>query len=815
MSTYEEIKIWDIETGKCLKTIVGHIDSIETIEYSKDGKILISGSKDKLIKIWDIKTEKQIAMLKGHTRGVLALKFSPSGKYIASSGDDGTIKLWDLKAEKEIRTFLGHEDSVYNISFSLCGKFIASASDDRTIKLWDVKTGENIKTFRGHKLRVTCVKFAGLGRYLISGSFDNTIKIWEVDSGKEIANINAHKDSISTLAVSPDGRYLTTGSFDKTIKKWKLVHFGDVIFHPSYPVEYLLASRKSLREETKNKTAFEELLAGAEELLKEKEWEKAHNELRKALSIPGYSKENKALSNMAIAGKYASRVGLNNSWCSKIIRDYTESVKSVAFPKIKRYFISCSENTLQLWDFIYGDLLRIYKSGKTTLRAGDISPCASFIVAGGEDKVLRIWNVNTGDLKKILLGHGARVNDVAFSPCSKYIISGSEDEAVKLWDVTTGKTLRTYQGHIGSVSCVSFSPRGRTFLSGSVDKTIKLWDFSTQKPLKTFSGHTGAVETAIFSYSGNYILSGGIDRVIKLWDVKKGELIKEFEGHSSSVDALAFSSCDEYFISGGVDKTIKIWERKSGKNIKTFAGHTDSVMSLAFSPCGRYFISGSMDETIRVWEIDWKWDFSKPVIREIDEEIDLDSRPTATLEKEKKISASSEDVDEKEMQAAFLALTQEVARLHKEAIEASTGELQIRSKCRIIKRDKIASFLKMKKLLSTCWETKQIHSREIIPPEEKLAPAEGEDNKFTEKELISKVTNQLLGELLGSDYKLQEEGEDFVKNLIGTGILKHLASKVIRGIDEDNLPDDISTEDLSAKASEKLAKELYNAIVGE
>jgi len=813
MSTYEEIKIWDIETGECLQTQVGHIASIESVEFSHDGKTLVSGSKDKLIKLWDVKKWKQLLIFKGHTSGIHSVKFSPRASQIASGSDDGTVKLWDIKTGKELKTFYGHEDSVYNISFSPCGRFIASASDDRTIKLWDIKSGELIKTFSGHRLRVTCIGFAGMGRYLVSCSFDSTVKIWEVTTGKEIATIDAHNDSIAAITISPCEQFFASGSFDKQIKIWKLINYGDITFHPSYPVEYLLASRKSLREEKKNKEDLEGFLSRGKEFLEKEEWDKAYIEFRKALSIPGYSKDNNALEGLNISGeKCGLRKGVNNSWCSKIIRDYTEAIKSIAFPEDNKIFISSSENALHLWDFDSGDLLRIYKGSKTTLRTGTISPCKKFIVAGGEDKVLRIWNVKTGDLTKILLGHGNTVTDVVFSPCSNFIISGSTDETVKLWDVTTGKTFRTYQGHIGPVNCVNFSPEGRTIVSGGVDKTLKLWDFSSQKPLKNFSGHTGAVESVTFSPCGNYILSGATDKTIKLWDTKKGEFVKNFEGHSGAIETLSFSPCGKYFISGSVDKTIKIWDLKEGKSIKTFTGHTDCVTSVAFSPDGRYFLSGSLDKTIRIWEIDWKWDFS---------DAKEDSRKSKESAKKPAISLTDKDLsleeemDEKEMQSAFLALTQEMARLHKEAFQASPDDIQIGAKCRIIKRDKIASFIKMKKILGTCWKTKHILSRDTLPSASEELVTEEVDTgkeKFTEKALIDNVIEELLNELLSNEYKLQEESEEFIKSLLGAGILKKLTEKVLRQFDKSQLPPDSSREDLALKSSEMLAEKLFEVI---
>lgn len=50
------IKLWDIKTGKCIRTQFGHIDSVWSI--SSDTFRIISGAHDRLIKVWDLQSGK-------------------------------------------------------------------------------------------------------------------------------------------------------------------------------------------------------------------------------------------------------------------------------------------------------------------------------------------------------------------------------------------------------------------------------------------------------------------------------------------------------------------------------------------------------------------------------------------------------------------------------------------------------------------------------------------------------------------------------------------------------------------------------------
>ncbi|MCA2689583.1 MULTISPECIES: WD40 repeat domain-containing protein, partial [unclassified Microcystis] len=123
--------------------------------------------------------------LEGHDSVVTSVNFSPDGKTLVSGSGDKTIKLWNVETGQEIRTLKGHDSVVSSVNFSPDGKTLVS-SGDNTIKLWNVKTGQEIRTLKGHDSVVSSVNFSPDGKTLVSGSWDNTIKLWNVETGQEI-----------------------------------------------------------------------------------------------------------------------------------------------------------------------------------------------------------------------------------------------------------------------------------------------------------------------------------------------------------------------------------------------------------------------------------------------------------------------------------------------------------------------------------------------------------------------------------------------------------------------------------------------------
>ncbi|WP_103126401.1 serine/threonine-protein kinase [Nostoc cycadae] len=218
------IKVWNITTGKEIRTLEGHSDSVNSIAISPDGKTLISASRNKNpnITLWNTETGKEIRTLEGHSDSVNSVAISPDGKTLISASADRNIKVWNLTTGQLIGTLEGHSDSVNSVAISPDGKTLVSASADRTIKVWNFATGKVIRTFIGHLGSVSSVAISPDGKTLASASGDQTIKVWNLATGREIRTLTSYSDGFSSVAISPDGKTLARGSMDKTVKVWRL-----------------------------------------------------------------------------------------------------------------------------------------------------------------------------------------------------------------------------------------------------------------------------------------------------------------------------------------------------------------------------------------------------------------------------------------------------------------------------------------------------------------------------------------------------------------------------------------------------------------
>ncbi|PQE08339.1 sulfur metabolite repression control protein [Rutstroemia sp. NJR-2017a WRK4] len=256
------IRIWDIETGQCLRILRGHTSGIRTLQF--DDTKLISGSLDRSIRVWNWRTGECISTYPGHTDGVVGLHFE--GNILASGSIDRTIKIWNFE-DKSTFGLRGHKDWVNAVKVDSASRTVFSASDDCTIRLWDLDTRRTIKVFEGHVGPVQQVTIlppeyefddvepdeaedgtssisssSDLNqpesspstptalfdswpadrprppRYILTGALDNNLRLWCVSTGRCLKTLFGHVEGVWALA--GDTLRVVSGAQDMMTKVW-------------------------------------------------------------------------------------------------------------------------------------------------------------------------------------------------------------------------------------------------------------------------------------------------------------------------------------------------------------------------------------------------------------------------------------------------------------------------------------------------------------------------------------------------------------------------------------------------------------------
>ena len=216
------VRLWDLETGRCLRVLEGHRDTVYSVAWSSDGRYALSGSADDTVRLWDLKTGHCLRVLKGHKGSVLSVAWSSDGGRVLSSSFDDTVRLWDVETGRCLRVLEGHGDAVLSTAWSSDCRRTLTGSFDGTVRLWDVDMGRCLRVLEGHTDTVSSVAWSTDGRRALSGSWDNTVRLWDLETGCCLRALEGHTGFVRSLAWSSDGRHALSGSDDHTARLWDM-----------------------------------------------------------------------------------------------------------------------------------------------------------------------------------------------------------------------------------------------------------------------------------------------------------------------------------------------------------------------------------------------------------------------------------------------------------------------------------------------------------------------------------------------------------------------------------------------------------------
>jgi WD40 repeat protein len=417
-----DIPLIDIATGTTIRTLRGHTDALYNVQFTRDGKSLLSASDDGTARMWSLADGTSTVMV-GHDDDVTHARLSADESQVVTTSLDASVRVWPLpKAAIRVMTEGKPIDAMW-----LAGD-AALVVTESAVAHWNLATGTRDQVFAWgpNDAVLGSPRASRDGKLLALPIAHSAVEVRRVDGPN--MTLVGHTQTVFDAAFSDDDRWLYTSSNDGSIRRWDLeTGDGRVLWDGALPV-------------TTFGVAHDGTLIGST--------------ANQSFSIDPDG-------TIHILGEGAKK------GCLMTVRN--EPVKD-------RLVIQRCDFSMAIVD--HGKMTELEPSdahhAPTFAVSLAVSKDGSQIAAPMNDRVIHVWSASTGALLTTLRGHSDLVYAIAFSPDGKQMASASYDKTIRVWDLASPRH-RVVRGHAAAVRQVAW--RSATQLvSGSDDGTLRVWD---------------------------------------------------------------------------------------------------------------------------------------------------------------------------------------------------------------------------------------------------------------------------------------------------------------------------------------------------
>lgn len=592
---------------------IGHGDEITEVAYGPNGNYVLSGSYDSTMKLWEVSTGRMVRTFRGHEDIIDSVAFGPKGSVALSGSRDNTMKLWDLKTGRALHTFIGHEKSVSSVAFSPDGKFVLSGSGDRTMKLWDASSGFLIRTFKGHEGYISCVAFSPKGDTVLSADsgwkIRAVIKLWDVSTGRLIQTIKGHDDGVKSVAFTPDGRHILSIDIFMFMRLWEVstgrmvretkVFSGDSV-DVSPDGKYAVSG--SVGIPGSGPSRWSEGM---------RVWDLSSGKLIYNIKDAGFGVAFSPNGKYILSGCDGNLIKLWNFKTGHLHKEFLRhsgSGQAKFSPDGHRALVRASGKILILLNALTGRSISELKSSYNNISSFIFSSKGNFILTWGAYGTMELWNGKNGN-KVHSFDHvpskGHQIVAAYISDSGTKIYTAETDPftgnygSLKVIEISSGRVIHSVdfklpRGCNASRISMQFSPDGKSLLTPD-----KILEVPSGSVITSVDGIRN-VKSGAFNKDGQFFLSVSSHTPV-LWDMSSGRMIEKFTGQNNWVMSVGFTKDSKFAVSGSNGGLLKIWDIERRKEIKIIKAHDTTVTTVDISQDENLILSSSTDGTAKLW----------------------------------------------------------------------------------------------------------------------------------------------------------------------------------------------------------------------
>lgn len=515
-STDKQIKIWNMATQCCFRTIVDYATEIWAIALLRGGDFLVTGCGDSNISVYrlipntddtnaientvagDFADEQTHVPLRCNLVGTIKRADIRGRVSSLVSDDTGRVLSFHGTESKIIETFLFYTKEEAE---QRCKKRLKKNASDE-IAISNVSLTDEIKRLPAisikSKLKSIDVLLNGDHLRIVSTFANNSIRVFAMDTKQKKAEpellrtlqSQGHSSEVRTVCFSSDA--LAIASADgKSLKLWNRESMRSVqtIADTGYALCCLFVpgDRHIVIGRMDGAIVIADIVSG--DILE---------------TIPAHQKELWSMTLLPNGSGIVTAGGDTTVkfWSFELIDANNEEDEEYNFETKRKVLSLLHKNTLKL---------------EETVQCVGVSKNGKFLAVGLLDSTVKIFFMDTLKFHLSLYGHKLSVLSLDISDDSSLIVTGSADRNVKIWGMDFGDCHRSLFAHDDSVMCVKFVPKSHMFWSCGKDGKVKQWDGDTFEQIQSVPAHLGAAYWLDVSKTGHYLVTSGSDRTIRLF----------------------------------------------------------------------------------------------------------------------------------------------------------------------------------------------------------------------------------------------------------------------------------------------------------
>ncbi len=244
----EAVQTWDVDAARRVGPDILYSDLIQDARFSPSGKEVVTvyggqyerGSMSEKVEaqVWDAQTGQPVGKPLSHAGRINCVEFSPDGRFLVTASDDRTARVWDARTGEAVGIPMQHADRVNSARFSPDGRWMVTAAADNTVRVWPARTGcsfteavrfDSAARIAGPEDKGIAVEWSDDtarsqvspdGRHVLTRSPDGTAQVWDAASGKPAGPPLRCGPRVASAELSPDGKRVVTASEDGFIRIW-------------------------------------------------------------------------------------------------------------------------------------------------------------------------------------------------------------------------------------------------------------------------------------------------------------------------------------------------------------------------------------------------------------------------------------------------------------------------------------------------------------------------------------------------------------------------------------------------------------------